>query len=362
MPELISMPELAGTALSFLVSGLVFILIGAALYLVHRRLLAAYANKPAEQYRRQLIMLALSLFGLIFAIVVIPINDAMQGQLLSLLGIVLSATIALSSTTIVGNAMAGLMLKTLKKLRPGNYVTVGEYAGRVTEMDLLHTEIQTEDRDLTTFPNLFLVTNPITVLRDSGTILSVEVSLGYDAPRRRVEKLLLSAAEKAGLKNPFVQIRELGDFSVTYRIGGLSEDVEHLLANRRKLRAMTLDELHHGGVEIVSPSYMNTRALDPGIRIIPPEERAVPETEEAGETPDEVVFDKAQKAESLQKLREQRDVLKGEIDKLEQEFKELDEEDDEHYRAAGKTIEARKRKLELLENRINQAETQISDS
>ncbi|HHQ14153.1 MAG TPA: hypothetical protein ENK16_03925, partial [Chromatiales bacterium] len=79
MPELISMPELAGTALSFLVSGLVFILIGAALYLVHRRLLAAYANKPAEQYRRQLIMLALSLFGLIFAIVVIPINDAMQG-------------------------------------------------------------------------------------------------------------------------------------------------------------------------------------------------------------------------------------------------------------------------------------------
>ncbi len=362
MPELIPMSELIGTTLSFMVSGLVFVLVGAVLYLVHRRLLAAYANKPAEQYKRQLIMLALSLFGLVFAIVIIPVNDAMQGQLLSLLGIVLSATIALSSTTIVGNAMAGLMLKTLKKLRPGNYVTIGEYAGRVTEMDLLHTEIQTEDRDLTTFPNLFLVTHPITVLRDSGTILSVEVSLGYDVPRRRVEKLLLSAAEKAGLKNPFVQIRQLGDFSVTYRIGGLSEDVEHLLGNRRKLRAMTLDELHHGGIEIVSPSYMNTRALDPDVRIIPPEESVIPEAEETGETPDEVVFDKAQQAESLEKLREQRDALKDEIDKLELELKELDEKDGERYQAAEKTIAARRRKLELLENRISHAEEQISDS
>ncbi len=360
MPELIPMSELVGTALSFLVSGLIFILVGAVLYLVHRRLLAAYAKKPAEQYRRQLIMLALSLFGLVFVIVIIPISDAMQGQLLSLLGIVLSATIALSSTTIVGNAMAGLMLKTLRKLRPGNYVTVGEYAGRVTEMDLLHTEIQTEDRDLTTFPNLFLVTNPVTVLRDSGTILSVEVSLGYDIPRRRVEELLLSAAEKAGLKNPFVQIRQLGDFSVTYRIGGLSEDVEHLLANRRKLRAMTLDELHHGGIEIVSPNYMNTRALDPNVRIIPPEEYAVPEAEDVGETPDDVVFDKAQQAESIEKLREQRDTLKAEIEKLAAELKELDQDDSEKYQAAENTLGSRKRKLQLLEDRISHEEQEIS--
>ena len=155
---------------------------------MHQRLLKAYADKPAEQYRRQLIWLGLALFGLVFVIAVIPIGDAMQGQLLSLLGIVLSATIALSSTTIVGNAMAGLMLKSLKKIRPGNYIKVQEHSGRVSEMDLLHTEIQTEDRDLTTFPNLYLVTHPVRVLRKSGTILSVEVSLGYDVPRRRVEE------------------------------------------------------------------------------------------------------------------------------------------------------------------------------
>lgn len=353
------MGNLLGTTFSFLVTGLIFVLIGAALWGVHRRLLKAYANKPAEQYRRQLIMLGLSLFGLVFAIVIIPVSDAMQGQLLSLVGIVLSATIALSSTTLVGNAMAGLMLKSLKKVRPGNYIVVEGHAGRVSEMDLLHTEIQTEDSDLTTLPNLFLVTNPVTVLRKSGTILSVEVSLGYDVPRRRVEELLLAAAEKAGLTDPFVQIRQLGDFSVTYRIAGLSEDIEHLLSNRRKLRAMTLDELHRGRVEIVSPNFMTTRAIDPGAQVIPPDDHRI-DAEEVDKAPDEVVFDKAQQAESIAKLREQREALLQKIETIAAEVKAFKDRDSEQCRAAEKTLETQQKKLEKLENHISAAEARIS--
>jgi len=355
------MTNLFGTTFSFLVSGLVFVLLGAALWGVHRRLLKAYANKPAEQYRRQLIMLGLSLFGLVFAIVVIPVGDAMQGQLLGLLGIVLSATIALSSTTLVGNAMAGLMLKSLKKVRPGNYILVEGHAGRVSEMDLLHTEIQTEDSDLTTLPNLFLVTHPVTVLRKSGTILSVEVSLGYNVPRRRVEELLLVAAEKAGLKDPFVQIRELGDFSVTYRVAGLSEDIEHLLTNRRKLRAMTLDELHRGRVEIVSPNFMTTRAIDPQAQVIPPDDRRA-DAEEVKKAPDEVVFDKAQQAESIAKLHEQREAVLEKIAQIEAEVKAFKDSDSAECRAAQKTLETQQKKLELLENNISSAEARISDN
>ncbi|MBT8441976.1 MAG: mechanosensitive ion channel family protein [Gammaproteobacteria bacterium] len=354
------MANLFGTTISFLLSGLVFVLLGAGLWGVHRRLLKAYADKPSEQYRRQLIMLGLSLFGLIFAIVVIPIGDEMQGQLLGLLGIVLSATIALSSTTIVGNAMAGLMLKTLKKIRPGKYITVAQHAGRVSEMDLLHTEIQTEDRDLTTLPNLFLVTNPVTVLRDSGTILSVEVSLGYDAPRRRVEELLIAAAEKADLKNPFVQILELGDFSVTYRVAGLCEDVEQLLANRRKLRATTLDELHGGKVEIVSPNFMTTRVLDANARVIPPEDRR-PELAESQDALDDVVFDKAHRAEALAELREQRQAIADRVVMLEGELKLMKDRDSDECRAAENTLSGEQRKLEILDKRITAAEARITD-
>ncbi|MGB8329288.1 MAG: hypothetical protein WCE62_04110 [Polyangiales bacterium] len=40
----------------------------------------------------------------------LPIGDAPRGQLLSLLGLLVTAAIALSSTTLLGNAMAGIML------------------------------------------------------------------------------------------------------------------------------------------------------------------------------------------------------------------------------------------------------------
>lgn len=93
----------------------------------------------------------------------------------------------------------------------------GEHFGRVSKRGLFHTEIQTEDRDLITLPNLYLVSHPVTTVRNSGTIISSTVSLGYDVPRGRIEASLLRAAQNAGLQDPFVRIFELGDFSVSYR-------------------------------------------------------------------------------------------------------------------------------------------------
>ena len=51
------------------------------------------------QFRFQLIMLALTFAGILAIILALPVNDATRGQLLSLIGILLSAAIALSSTT-----------------------------------------------------------------------------------------------------------------------------------------------------------------------------------------------------------------------------------------------------------------------
>ncbi len=282
------------------------LVIGAALYFGHRRLAAHFASRPHQKFRYQLIEIAGVLIAILFAILLIPFGDPLQGQLLRLYGLVFSATIALSSTTLVGNVMAGLMLKAIGNCRPGNYITVGDYFGRISEMDLLHTEIQTEERDLTTLPNMYLVTNPVRVMRTSGTLLSVEVSLGYDVSRKIVEELLIKAATDAGLESPYVQIRNLGDFSVTYQVSALLKDVNHLLEKRRELRARTMDTLHGEGIEIVSPTFMNTRAIDRGQTFI----SAVPEEDTAADdkpSPDALAFDKAEKAESVEKLREKLD-------------------------------------------------------
>ncbi len=43
--------------------------------------------------------------------------------------------------------MAGILLRAVKSARPGDFITVAELTGRITEMDLLHTEVQSEFRD-----------------------------------------------------------------------------------------------------------------------------------------------------------------------------------------------------------------------
>jgi len=134
-------------------------------------------------------MVLLTAAGLLIVILVIPMGDTMRGQVLSLIGILLSAAIALSSTTVPGNAMAGVMMRGVRNFRMGDFIRAGEHFGRVSEQGLFHTEIQTEDRELTTIPNLHLVTHPVTTIRTSGTMISTSVSLGYDVSRLRIEEL-----------------------------------------------------------------------------------------------------------------------------------------------------------------------------
>jgi len=324
----------------------------------NKRLVKHFEGKPHLAFRRQLIQLAGVLAIVLALILFLPLDTELRGQLLGLYGIVVSATIALSSTTLVGNVMAGIMLKTIKSCRPGYYITVGDHFGRITAMDLLHTEIQTEERDLTTLPNLYLVSNPVRVMRTSGTLLYVELSLGYDVSRQEIEKILLSAATETELESPFVQIRELGDFSVTYRISGLLTEVNRLLDKRRELRARTMDALHAADIEIVSPNFMNTRNFDTNERFIP-DVQAAEEPVESGPSTDALVFDKAEEAESVTKLREKLEATQERI-RICKELAE-DKGKPDAATAAAAEIESLEKKVERLTALIDQKEAKISE-
>ncbi|NNE11315.1 MAG: mechanosensitive ion channel [Ilumatobacter sp.] len=300
------------------------VLVGAVIVLLAARaLIRREARRDPTvnaDLRKQVATLTISLAALIAAIVAAPTSGETRGQILALVGIVLSAAVALSATTILGNLIAGTMLRTVRGFRIGDFIRVEGHFGRVSGRGLFHTEVQTEDRDLTTVPNLFLVTHPFTTIRTSGTVLSTTVGLGYDVPRREVERVLLAAAEEAGLEQGFVQITELGDFAVTYRCAGLLTDVKRLITSRSKLNETVLDGCHAAGIEIVSPSFMNQRQVDDTTFVPLPERRPANADATAGALPEAMLFDKAEQAE----YREQLVATLRNLDQL------IDEGGDEH--------------------------------
>jgi small conductance mechanosensitive channel len=323
---------------------LITVLIGIAIITGAYRLLIKRQPRTSKSLvTRQLLIAAIAGILVVLVILAMPIDDAPRGQLMSLLGILATAAVALSSTTLLGNAMAGLMLRSIRNFKAGDFVVVDGHRGRVTELGLLRTEIQTERRNLTTFPNLYLVTNPVTVVRPSGTFVSGTVSLGYDVPRQKIEECLLEAAKNAGLADPFVFVLELGDFSIIYQAAGFLEEVKYLISAESELRECMLDSLHRGGIEIVSPTFMNQRQLRPEQVFIPEVRHAATSRPPAADEsrPEERMFEKAEIAETEAKAEEQFKEVVKEIEELKKS-----ENDKEVSEARLRELEVRRAQLE----------------
>lgn len=281
--------------------------VAALVLFVAERIFSSKATQVGEKqkFTKPLVMLGLSAICLIGVILALPLGAGLKGNLLSLLGLVLTGIIGLSSTTFVSNAMAGFMIRSVGSFRSGDFIKVESHFGRVSERGLFHTEIQTEDRDLTTLPNLYLVMNPVSVVRSSGTIVSANISLGYDVRHDEVETYLKRAAEAAGLDEPFVQVLELGDFTVVYRIAGFLKDTKGLVTARSRIRVEAMNTLHEAGIEIMSPSVMMQRPISSEERIMPKGHgyRKMAKKRDAVLV-EEKIFDKAERAENLERLQE----------------------------------------------------------
>lgn len=282
-----------------------FILLGLLLWGAYRILIGKHPNLGSERlFPRQLVMLGLTFACVIAIALALPVSESTRNQIVALIGLITSGIFAFSSSTIFANLMAGIMLRVTKPFRTGDFININkEYFGRVVERGLLDTEIQTENRELIALPNTYMITNPISVVRSSGTIVSTTLSLGYDIHHSKVESLLLEAAQECGLEEPFVHVLELGNYSITYKISGLLTDIKSLLTSRSNLCLCVLDVLHKNRIEIMSPAFMNQRRLPDDLKIIPVVTETKP-SDEIVSVAEEVVFDKAERAEQVEKEKQ----------------------------------------------------------
>ncbi len=314
-------------------------------------------GKSNKALIRSIILFSIVFIGIVSVILALPMSDTQRGQITNLIGIVLSAVLGLSATTFIGNAIAGISLRMRNSFKPGDFIEVNGIFGRVTEQGLFETEIQTPDRDLTTLPNMTLSTNPVKVTRSSGTFIHVEVSLGYDVNRLKIEEALIKAATSIGLKDPFVHIISLGDFSIVYKLHGLLEDVKSIVSARSRLTGAVIDHLHDANIEIVSPSFMNQRQVGDTV-FISQKYRVKDENVLSEAKPEEVIFDKAEEAESIEKRRKLLQDVEAKIVTEKAQLKEAKtQEDKEKIQAKlDTTIQLKEKLLRKIDERIDKLE------
>ncbi|GAB5381383.1 MAG: mechanosensitive ion channel [Aliiglaciecola sp.] len=321
--------------------------VGVGLWMAHHIIIVRFSENGNEKlFSRQLIMLGLTLVSVLIIILSLPISESSRNQVIALVGLVISGIFAFSSSTIFANLLAGIMLRITKPFRTGDFVKVQDNFGRVVERGLLDTEIQTEGRDLVSIPNTYLITHPVTVTRTSGTIVSTTLSLGYDLSNSDVEKALLEAATNCGLVDAFVQIIELGDFSVTYKISGKLEEIKNLISARSALNKQVLDVLHSQKIEIMSPTFVNQRRLAEDFKVIPA--KKVVKTESHAVAVEDVAFDKAEEAEKNEQYRLE---ITSQIEQMKESLREADEDQKVSIKS----------KIDALETRLKQTKSEVKE-
>lgn len=304
------------------------------------------------QMPRQLLLGGLGLVVGIVVILSLPLSEDLRKQILALFGVLISAVVAFSSTTMTANFMAGLMLRITRPFKVGDFIQVGPHFGRVFQRGLFDTDIQTEQRQIIALPHMFLVQNPITVTHSSGTIISAEVSLGYEVHNETVEAALRGAAEEAGLRDGFIQILRLDDHAVVYRVSGVLENVKSLLSTRSALYRAVLNHLHAEQIEITSPGFMVQRPEpEPVARIPKAPRRRKAELTDSGEL-EAVVFDKAEEAATLHERRERLEKMikkttEAQAEATEEESKaKLDKRLEQLKAALDEVLQAQKKEKE----------------
>ena len=219
-------------------------------------------------------------------VMVFPYLPGAQSDVFKGVSVFIGIVFSIGSTSIVGNLVAGLVITYMRPFNIGDRIRIAEVEGEIVKKTPFVIRIKTPKNEYITLPNSNVLNGHIINYNSSfdegGIILHTTVTIGYDIPWRKVNKLLLKAADQIEYlekkPEPFVLQKELGDFSVAYQLNAYSKRPLDKDRIQSMLHQHIQDIFSEAGVEILSPNYMATRDGN---------ESTVPEYQEMRPLPDE---------------------------------------------------------------------------
>jgi small-conductance mechanosensitive channel len=219
-------------------------------------------------------------FGLVVAYPYIPgsSSEAFKGVSL-FMGIVFS----IGSSSAISNIVAGYMMTYRRAFKVGDFVQIGSATGAVIGMRLQVTHLRNYRNEEIIIPNSQILTTDVvnfsSLAQTEGSYVSSAVGIGYGTSWRRVETILLDAAARTpGLvhaSKPFVLVKGLGDFAVTYELNTPLADPRTRITTTTLLNRNVLDVFNEHGVQVMTPAY----------EADPPEPKVVPLSEHHAHLP-----------------------------------------------------------------------------
>lgn len=157
----------------------------------------------------------------------------------------------------LGNFAAGIMLLIFRPYKVGDVIVVGGQTGKVDEIDLFSTTLDTADNRRILIPNASIFGSTIENTSFHRTRrIDITIGVGYAAEIDHTYDVLMQAA--CGVPGilakpaPEIILLELADSAVNWSVRVWSASEDFLLVKQRVIRAIKL-ALDHAAIEIPFP-------------------------------------------------------------------------------------------------------------
>ncbi|HSM18073.1 MAG TPA: mechanosensitive ion channel family protein [Gemmatimonadales bacterium] len=207
-------------------------------------------------------------FVIVFAAIMIyPYMPGSDTAAFKGISVFLGVLISFGSSSAIANVVAGVVMTYMRPFQIGDRVKIADTIGDVVAKTLLVTRVRTIKNVDITVPNAMVLSSHIINFSSSakrrGVILHTAVTIGYDAPWKKVHELLLAAAKDTEKilddPVPFVLQTSLNDFNVTYEINAYTDAPNQMAVIYSELHQRIQDAFNAAGVEIMSPSFAAVR-------------------------------------------------------------------------------------------------------
>jgi small-conductance mechanosensitive channel len=142
---------------------------------------------------------ALLRFGVVLSALVFlgPLVTGSSEGVLGRTGAIALVALGLASTPVLASGMLGAIVLFGRRLRPGQHVQIGEYAGRIAAIGLLDLKLEDAERAEVRVPHLYALRHPTRVL-GLRPRFGVDVPVGPGGAHADVQGLLLGVASRFG--------------------------------------------------------------------------------------------------------------------------------------------------------------------
>jgi hypothetical protein len=147
-----------------------------------------------------------------------PLLTGTDDGALSHVGVAVLVAVGLASTPVVASFAAGIPIVFGRRLVAGEFVEIGDYAGRVKEVSLLAVALESSDGSEVSVPHLLTLVRA-TRLFGSAPPVSLEITIAPAESQTRVRERLLAIASTLTVK-PRVDLVSLDGDGAHYRVTG----------------------------------------------------------------------------------------------------------------------------------------------